>query len=174
MTATSATFNPTRKNIATLRSFALALTSHPSEADDLVQDSLVRATRFWSKYDESKGSVIDWLRAIMRNVHINRRHSQVRRTRHTTAYAATARATHIRPDHMVPEVAVAKREIAERVHAAVDSLPEKRRELVRLVDLQGASYSEAANALGCPIGTVMSGLYRARHSMHAALAAVAG
>lgn len=66
-----------------------------------------------------------------------------------------------------PETVLAAREIAAAVNAAMDALPEDLRQAVTLREIEGLSYEEIATAMGCPIGTVRSRIFRAREAISA-------
>lgn len=66
-----------------------------------------------------------------------------------------------------PETVLAAREIAEAVNAAMEALPEDLRQAVTLREIEGLSYEEIASAMGCPIGTVRSRIFRAREAISA-------
>jgi RNA polymerase sigma-70 factor (ECF subfamily) len=136
-----------------------------AEADDLVQDTLVRAYRHWLTFDPTKAGVKAWLCTVLRNTYRNRLEAQgSRRNREQGAYA----------DGVLNVAAVPgpdAGDTARMVRAAVAALPADYAAVVTAVDLEGASYREAAAALGCPTGTVMSRLSRARKRLAVTLAA---
>lgn len=66
-----------------------------------------------------------------------------------------------------PETVLAAQEIAEAVNAAMEALPEELRQAVTLREIEGLSYDEIAQAMGCPIGTVRSRIFRAREAISA-------
>src|SRR5690606_2425178 len=72
-------------------------------------------------------------------------------------------------DNNTPEAAMASREIAETVNAAIDALPEELRTAIVLREIEGLSYEEIAQSMGCPIGTVRSRIFRAREAIAARL-----
>ncbi len=147
---------------------ALRLTRNPSEAEDLVQDTFVRAYRFWHTF-KAGTSIRAWLFTILRNTFINRYHRGNRRrsARHDLeaqlsalgSDAAVARTTAPMPG---PEAAVGQRVTRERIYSALESVPEDYRTAVMLADLEGMAYKEIAEVMDCPIGTVMSRIYRGR------------
>ena len=137
-----------------LRRYARALVNNRDDADDLVQDTLERA---WAKASLWRG-VADmraWLFSIMHNLHVD----GVRRPKlHTVTM-----------DDDTPEVPVAPTQ-GERLavldlQAALDLLPVEQREILLLVALEDMAYAEVAQALGIPIGTVMSRLSRGRERL---------
>jgi RNA polymerase sigma-70 factor (ECF subfamily) len=70
-------------------------------------------------------------------------------------------------DAETPEAVLASKEIAQAVNAAMDALPEELRQAIALREIEGLSYDDIAQALGCPIGTVRSRIFRAREAISA-------
>jgi RNA polymerase sigma-70 factor (ECF subfamily) len=149
-----------------MRARALRLTRDESEADDLVQEALMRALRFFDSYDRDQPPRA-WLNTIVRNTFVNRYHALNRRRDAHTAMRAETEA--LGGDSLDADEALEAKDLAVRVHAAVEALPADFGAVVRLVDLEGSSYLDAAAALGVPKGTVMSRLYRGRKRLAAAL-----
>lgn len=151
--------------VDTLTRKARAMTRSDADADDLVQDTLVRAYRHWHTYDPAKAGVRAWLFTAMRNTYRNRLEAQASRRRRedgAMVEGVTNAAAVPGPD---------AGDTARMVRAAVADLPADYAAVLTVVDLEGASYREAADALGCPVGTVMSRLSRARKRLAATLAA---
>jgi RNA polymerase sigma-70 factor (ECF subfamily) len=136
---------------------ARSLTRHDADAEDLVQDTLVRAYRGIDRFDGAHPR--SWLLTILRNTHINRnRRRRPELLRDPDAAAGRLRSV-AAPDRA--DAAVDATFDAEVERALVD-LDQPFRTVVELVDLGGLSYREAAELLGVPSGTVMSRLHRAR------------
>ncbi|MEQ8842623.1 MAG: sigma-70 family RNA polymerase sigma factor [Acidimicrobiales bacterium] len=138
---------------------ARSITRNPTDAEDLVQDTMLRAYRAILRFDGRHPRA--WLLTIMRNAQINR----VRRKRPELLRdpdAAMARLADEHADETGPEGIVVESQYDAAVEKAVDALPAKFRSVVELVDIQGLSYAEAAEILGVPTGTIMSRLHRAR------------
>ncbi len=147
---------------------ALRLTRNPAEAEDLVQDTFVRAYRFWHTF-KTGTSIKAWLFTILRNTFINRYHRGNRRrsARHDLEAQLNALGSDVavaRPTQPLPgpEAAVGQRVTRERINSALESVPEDYRTAVMLADLEGLAYKEIAEIMECPIGTVMSRIYRGR------------
>lgn len=147
---------------------ALRLTRNPSEAEDLVQDAFVRAYRFWHTF-KTGTSIKAWLFTILRNTFINRYHRGNRRrtAQHDleaqlSAIGSEAAVARTNPQLPGPEAAISQRITRERIYAALESVPEDYRTAVMLADLEGLAYKEIAEVMDCPIGTVMSRIYRGR------------
>ena len=145
---------------------ALRLTRNSADAQDLTQNTLVKALRFHSKFKE--GTYIKaWLLTILRNTFINEYRRKVRRPTFVELSGAEP-AEDRSPD---PEVSFEPEPghtddllelLDDEVKEAVESLPEDFRYAVIMADLEDKSYKEIAEAMDCPLGTVMSRLYRGR------------
>src|ERR1044072_8162256 len=140
--------------IPALRRDARALARDADIADDLVQDTLVRALR--SERLFLGGDIRSWLYTILTNLNRNRRRSLARRPQFTQL-------SENNPDASGTEAE--GRDIAR----ALATLVEEQRSVLLLVMLEGLSYREVANIQGVPIGTVMSRLARARAHVKACL-----
>lgn len=143
---------------------ARALTHHPADAEDLVQDTLLRAYRAIGRFDGRHPRA--WLLTILRNSYANRgRGRQFEVLSDADAAQAAAPATE------EPEAIVLRGAFDTTVEAAFRALPDKFRRVVELVDLGGLSYQEVSVTIGVPVGTVMSRLHRGRGRIRAALEA---
>jgi len=152
-----------------LRRVARRLTRDDDEAEDLLQETAVRAHRFADRFREGT-SMRAWLHRILRNTFASRyrkrrREREVIERAHIEGALAESRALAIEE----PRVVAAS--LSDEVTRALEALPPEFRAVLTLVIVDGLSYREAADALGCPIGTVMSRLHRARAAMLAALTA---
>ena len=141
--------------IPALRRYARALTRDTDIADDLVQDTLVRALR--SEHLFHGGDIRSWLYTILTNLNRNRLRSLSRRPAMTPIDDADA------PDAAGPEAG------GRDIERALAALVEDQRVALLLVVLEGLSYREVAEVQGVPIGTVMSRLARARAQIRAYL-----
>jgi len=138
---------------------AYSITRNRADAEDLVQDTLLRAYKAIDRFDGRYPRA--WLLTIMRNAQINR----VRRKRPELLRdpdTAMERLADTSSDAGTPEDAVVDLMFDAAVETSYNRLPPKFREVVELVDLGGLAYQEASEILGVPIGTVMSRLHRAR------------
>ena len=140
--------------IPALRRYARALTRDAETADDIVQDTLVRALR--SEHLFHGGDTRAWLYTILTNLNKNRRRSLARRPQLMP----------LRDDN--PDASGTEAEGRDIARALV-TLVEEQRSVLLLVMLEGLSYREVADIQGVPIGTVMSRLARARAHVKAAL-----
>jgi RNA polymerase sigma-70 factor (ECF subfamily) len=146
---------------------ARTLTAQPADAEDLVQDTLLRAYRAIDRFDGEHPRA--WLLTIMRRAEINRHR---RRRPHLLDDPDTDLDRLTAADTVAsPEEAIVGEDFDEAVGAALADLSDKHQQVVRLVDIGGLTYAEAAEVLGVPEGTVMSRLHRARKRIRAQLAA---
>lgn len=162
-----------RPHLNALYSTALRLTRSQVDAEDLVQDTLIRAYRFYDRF-EAGTNFKAWLLRIQMNTFVNRYR---RRTREREVFdgamaqpvgeGVMSRAT---MRGLTDPVGNAQRQlIAREINRAFDDLSEDARAMVLLADVEELSYKEIAEVLGCPIGTVMSRLHRARKQLQQSL-----
>jgi RNA polymerase sigma factor (sigma-70 family) len=144
---------PIEGDLAAMRRYARSLTRDPVDADDVVQDALVRAIEGERTYQPTR-SRRRWLMAIVHNVFVSARRREAAEARRNDRFADTLMA-HIAPEQ---EERVRLGEVAR----AFSALPDHHRAVLHLVAVEGLSYQEAAEVLQVPVGTVMSRLARAR------------
>jgi RNA polymerase sigma-70 factor, ECF subfamily len=140
-----------------LRRYARRLTGNSFDAEDLVQDCLVRALTNWHRFEQGT-NLRAWLFTVMRNLHIN---SFRRPSRHEVAMAPEDLAE-AAPSRPPAQDAVAEMRDFLRIF---DELSPARQQTVMYVGWDGMSYEEAARKLGVPTGTVRSRLSRARDEL---------
>ena len=151
--------------------FALRLSGSGDEAEDLVQDTYLRAFRAWEQYAPGTRCK-SWLFTICRNVFLRGRE---RSQRHDEILLETAQDDPRAISREAPVFAASKdndpegeffRSIVDnRVFAAIEELPEEYRMAVVLSDLEDLSYGEIAEVMGIPVGTVKSRLFRGRRQL---------
>lgn len=152
---------------------AMRLTKDPALAEDLVQDTVVKAMR--ARHQFATGTNLKaWLLRIERNTFINRhRRGGLERDvlEGPTARGMADRWTGSATMQAMrdPERQAFMPLIERQIQAALDKLPESFRLVILLSDLEGLSYKEIADVMGCPVGTVMSRLHRARRLLQADL-----
>src|SRR5688572_18092817 len=149
-----------------LFSAALRLTKNERDAEDLVQDTCMRAYRFFEKFERGT-NIKAWLFKILTNTFINRYRRRVKER--TVVEGSEREAVHERfisrdaTDFAAnPEQYFFDRLLSDDVLRSIDALPIDFRLVVILADLQEFSYKEIAEILECPVGTVMSRLFRGR------------
>lgn len=148
---------------------AMRLTRSPSDAEDLVQDTLLKAYRFHDRY-ESGTNMKAWLLKILTNTFINR-YRRTARERHVfdgpdaRPVGSGVMSRHAMRALTDPVELAHRRLVAAEIQRALELLPDDYRVMIELADVQELSYREIAEVVGCPIGTVMSRLHRARKTM---------
>jgi RNA polymerase sigma-70 factor (ECF subfamily) len=147
---------------------ALRLTGNPSDADDLVQETMLKAYRAWEQYQQGTNAKA-WLLTILRHAFINeyRRRARHPETTDIDAIEPFAVFSEIQDDD--PQGAFFDRIVDDEVLRAIDELPEAFRETLVLSDVEGMSYQEIAGILEVPVGTVKSRLFRARQLLQGKL-----
>jgi RNA polymerase sigma-70 factor (ECF subfamily) len=150
--------------IEVLLRVARTLTPDHADAEDLVQDTLVRAYRAIDRFDGAHPRA--WLLTILRNTQINRTRRQRPELLDDPERAFVDDATGDGVETLVVGVT-----FDAVVEEALRALPDRFRRAVELVDVGGLTYAEAARVLGIPVGTVMSRLHRGRHRIRDRLAA---
>jgi RNA polymerase sigma-70 factor, ECF subfamily len=155
--------------------YALRLTAgRQSEAEDIVQDTFLRAYRHWHTYQRGT-SARAWLFTITRNVFLRSRERQARSPETLESEldydVAAASAEDVLRDVLPkdPEQRFFASFIDEEVSRAVEQLPPDFREVVVLSDIEGLNYAEIAEVTGVPLGTVKSRLYRGRRQLQKVL-----
>lgn len=148
---------------------ALRLTRSRPDAEDLVQETVLRAFRFFERFERGS-NVKAWLLRIQYNAFVNRyRRSAKERDIKESMTDGPVGEDVVSRDALralTDPTGTALRPIVLReIEAALDTLPEEHRMVVLLADLEELSYKEIAEVLGCPIGTVMSRLHRARRAL---------
>ncbi len=149
-----------------LYAVALRHTRNTADALDLTQNTILKALRFHGKFE--KGTYIKaWLLTILRNTFINEYRRKARRPTFVELTGAEPAAdTSLDPEvgyePSVRTTAELLELLDDEVKEAIESLPEDFRQAVIMADLEDMSYKEIAEKMNCPLGTVMSRLYRGR------------
>lgn len=147
-----------------LRHYALHLTRNTDDADDLFQETALRALRFWHMFDGANAGA--WLARVMLRLRLNavrRRGCEEGWYRQLEWQACSAQS-------MVSAYGPGERLwLRERAAAAMGAMPAALRATLELSDVEGYAYKEIASMLGTPVGTVMSRLHRARQLMQRVL-----
>lgn len=155
--------------------FALRLSGSPDQAEDLVQETFLRAFKSWGQY--TKGTAAkSWLFTICRNVFLRRRE---RTQRHDQIVSENVGRSGPGPNPMNPvwvsvlgvdpEGDFFESIVDEQIIQAIQDLPEEYRSAVVMSDLEGLPYAEIAEAMGVPVGTVKSRLFRGRRQLQKVL-----
>ncbi len=159
-------------HLDTIYTSALRLARNPDDAEDLLQETILRAYRFFHQFTEGTNCRA-WLLAILYN---NFRNSYRRGAREQPAasseeFEREVETRSLRSDQSCinPEDLLGSRMLGHRIEAALESLPPDFREALLLVDVQDLNYQEVAIVLDVPLGTVKSRVSRARALMRVAL-----
>jgi RNA polymerase sigma-70 factor (ECF subfamily) len=157
------------EHLDSLYGFALVLTHNPTEAEDLVQETYLRAARAFGRLMPDS-NLKSWLFAIMRNIRLN----QIRHRKSSPQFVELDSEEENRAEWFVsnandPHSLLMQKVESEQVRTAIEKLPQHQREVVLLRDIEGFSYQQIASILQCPAGTVMSRLGRAREQLRSLL-----
>jgi RNA polymerase sigma-70 factor (ECF subfamily) len=153
---------------------ALRMTRNPSDAEDLVQDALVRAYRFYDRFEPGT-NFRAWLFKILTNTYINSYRRKQGRPQEssledTEEFFLYNQLSEDRGERVTDvEDTVLDKLGADAIQRAIDQLPPQFRTTVQLADVEGLSYNEVAEATGVAKGTVMSRLFRGRRLLQRAL-----
>ena len=158
-----------------LYSAALRMTRNPADAEDVVQETFLKAYRAYHTFEQGT-NLKAWLYRILTNTYINRYRKKARRPTEVdlgevedlymyrrVGRSETGDASRSAEEHVLESI------VDSDVKGAVEALPEHVRLPVLLADLEGFSYKEIAEIMDVPIGTVMSRLHRGRKALEKAL-----
>jgi RNA polymerase sigma-70 factor (ECF subfamily) len=147
-----------------LFNFALRTTGDKDDAHDLLQETFMKAFRFWDKYEKGT-NIRAWLFRIMKNSYINRYRKETREPGMVDYDDVENFYDSIRDDSTDSndlQKRMYSNMLSDEVTEALQSLPEDFRTVVILCDIEGLMYDEISEFLNCPIGTVRSRLHRGR------------
>jgi RNA polymerase sigma-70 factor (ECF subfamily) len=161
---------------AALFNYAMRITGDSDDADDLVQETLLKAFRFFDKFEKGTNSKA-WLFRILKNSYINEYRRQVKEPNKVDYedvqnFYENIKATDIKTQHY--EEDAFNNLLDDNISNAVTKLPEDFRTVIILSDIEGYTYEEIADFVDCPVGTVRSRLHRARKMLYAQLYDYAG
>lgn len=154
-----------------LYTFAYRMTGDSDEADDLVQETYLKAFRFFDKFEKGTNCKA-WLFRILKNTYINeyRRESKMAGSvayEDIENFYENIKSSEVKSSH-VQEDAFANL-LDDDISEAITALPEDFRTVIILSDIEGFTYEEIADFIDAPIGTVRSRLHRARKMLYARL-----
>jgi RNA polymerase sigma-70 factor (ECF subfamily) len=154
-----------------LFNYALRMTGNRDDANDLLQETFLKAYRFWDKYEKGT-NIRAWLFRIMKNSYINRYRKETKEPDTVDYdkiqnYYSTIRDDSADPNDLQEKIFGGLLE--DDVAYALESLPEDFRTVVILCDIEGLTYEEIAEFVDCPIGTVRSRLHRGRKMLRTKL-----
>ncbi|MDP4173475.1 MAG: sigma-70 family RNA polymerase sigma factor [Bacteroidota bacterium] len=154
-----------------LYNFALRMTGNPDDADDLVQETFLKAFRFFDKFEKGTNCKA-WLFRILKNSYINDYRKQSKEPNKVDYddienFYENIKSSDVKSNHLVEDVF--NNLLDDDISAAISSLPEDFRTVIILSDIEGFTYEEIADFVDCPIGTVRSRLHRARKMLYVRL-----
>jgi RNA polymerase sigma-70 factor (ECF subfamily) len=155
------------EHLDSLYGTALRLTRNPADAEDLVQDTVVKALRFEDRFERGT-NLRAWLYTILHNTWRNR----IRDASRQPVDVDSTRVDELSAEPggplelETPERVLMREALGEDVQAALDTLPETFRQAVWLRDVEDFSYAEIAKMLDIPMGTVMSRISRGRRLLY--------
>jgi RNA polymerase sigma-70 factor (ECF subfamily) len=153
---------------------ALRLTRNRGDAEDLVQETYLKAYRHFDQF-EAGTNCKAWLFRIQTNTFINRYRRRLKERRSVECEGEAQAVEHntVNPDAkqltLDPAGAVADRSLSDEVLDALEQVPLEFRNVVMLADVHGLQYKDIAELLDCPMGTVMSRLFRGRRLLRESL-----
>jgi RNA polymerase sigma-70 factor (ECF subfamily) len=156
---------------ASLYNFAFQMTGDSDEANDLVQETLIKAFRFFDKFERGT-NIKGWLFRILKNSFINEFRKGVRGSARVDYddvqnFYETIAESEIKTKHV--EEDAFNHLLDDDIATALEKLPEDFRTVIILNDLEGFTYEEIADFVDCPVGTVRSRLHRARKMLYSQL-----
>ena len=152
--------------------FAYRLTGNVADAEDLVQETFVRAFRFFHRYDEAL-PFVNWLCRIMSNAHIDgiRKKSRIRTTSIDQQPAAGVPAQELPDFDSMPDRRIVDQALSEHLQQGLTTISPEFRMAVLLADVEGLEYEEIAQVMNTSIGTVRSRIHRGRKQLRKFLVA---
>ncbi len=150
--------------------FARSLTRDDADADDIVQETFLRAYRSWHTF-QAGTDARRWLFTIARNVFLRSREREARSVSMDDPELETIAAVRLSAalDSDGQRELFSRLDLGPALTEAIDALPDVFRQVVLLVDVEGNSYDDTAEMLGIPVGTVRSRLFRGRRLLQHAL-----
>jgi RNA polymerase sigma-70 factor (ECF subfamily) len=151
-----------------LYNFAHWLTGDRTDAEDLVQETYVKALKGFKSFEEGT-NLRAWMYRILRNTFLTSRSGLL--ARNATSLDEDGDSAEVVAHNITPESVLMQMESTQSLMDALAGLPITYREMILLCDVEELSYKETAQVLGVPLGTVMSRLSRARKMLRSALLA---
>ena len=154
-----------------LYNFALRMTGDGDDANDLVQDTFLKAFRFFDKFEKGTNCKA-WLFRIMKNTFINSYRKKTKEPdkvdyEDVEKFYETVKPSSTDSAHLEKEIY--DNLLDDEITSAIASLPDDFKTVIILSDIEGFTYDEIADFVDCPVGTVRSRLHRARKMLFAKL-----
>ncbi|MBC8043446.1 MAG: sigma-70 family RNA polymerase sigma factor [Rhizobacter sp.] len=151
-------------HIDSLYNFAVRMTGDAEDANDLVQETYMKAYRFFESFEKGTNCKA-WLFRILKNSYINKYRKEAKEPNKVDyddikEFYHTIKHSSLDSNDMQEQIFGSL--LDDEVSRSLDTLPEDFREVVQLCDIEGFTYEEIANMVDCPIGTVRSRLHRGR------------
>ncbi len=158
-------------HIDALYNFALKMTGSSDDADDLVQETYLKAFRFFDKFERGTNCKA-WMFRILKNSFINDYRKNTKEPDKVdyddvSNFYENIKSSDIKTDHLQEDVYA--KLMDDDIAASLNNLPEDFRTVIILSDVEGFTYEEIADFIDCPIGTVRSRLHRARKMLYTKL-----
>lgn len=154
-----------------LLNYALKLTNDPDAAEDLVQETLIKAYRFFDKFEKGT-NIKGWLYRILKNTFIND-YRKVAKSPDRVDYEdvqnfyESISPADVQTQHITADIF--DNTFDDELSNALNSLPEEFRTVIILSDIEEFTYEEIADIINCPVGTIRSRLHRARKMLYSKL-----
>jgi RNA polymerase sigma-70 factor (ECF subfamily) len=161
----------TTPHMEVLYNYALRMTGNPEDARDILQETFLKAYRFWDKFEQGT-NIRAWLFRIMKNTYINQYRKDVKEPE-KVEYEEIEKYYDIIRDESTDSTDLQEKMFGQLldddVSNALNELPEEFRTVVILCDIEGLSYEEIAEFIQVPIGTVRSRIHRGRKILYTRL-----
>lgn len=152
-------------NLSFIKSAAYKMVRQPEDAEDLLQETLLRAYRFFSKFEKGTHPKA-WLYRIMKNTNINNYRKRLREIDTNSNEDVEIKGAHPLFESFKkiqdPNRALLNKYLMEKIRKVLKKLPDEFRDTLVLCLIEGYSYKEVAEKMNCPLGTIMSRIHRAR------------
>jgi RNA polymerase sigma-70 factor, ECF subfamily len=158
-------------HVDALFNYAMRITGDSDDADDLVQETLLKAFRFFNKFEKGTNAKA-WLYRILKNSYINDYRRQVKEPtkvdyEDVQNFYENIKSSDVQTQHY--EEDSFSNSMDDNISSAIAKLPEDFRTVIILSDIEGYTYEEVADFVDCPVGTVRSRLHRARKMLYSQL-----
>lgn len=154
-------------HIEALKTFAFHLTYNDADADDLVQETYMKAFKFMDKYEKGTNAKA-WLFKILKNAYINEYRKKVKSPQKVDVDdVGLVKTTENQNERLKADLRddIYTNEMGDEITRAMDKLPEDFKTVILLCDIEGFSYEEMSKIIDIPVGTIRSRLFRARNAL---------